>query len=59
MEENIYYAKIIDKLSGRGWSYNKRVLKLENSILSYYSKIPKNFASDFLFKFDFLRLCGK
>ena len=42
-----YYIGKVQKLSGWQWSYHDRVLKVEDNVLSYYSKVPKDFSGIF------------
>jgi hypothetical protein len=36
-------AIISDKLSGKGWSFNQRVIYLDEDEIKYYSKVPSGF----------------
>jgi len=39
-----YYVGVVEKLSGLGFRYHKRLLKVEGNTLSYYRNVPKDFS---------------
>ena len=36
-------AIISEKLSGKGWSFNQRIIYLDENEIKYYSKVPSGF----------------
>ena len=43
-----YYVGKVEKLSGWGWRYHKRLLQVKDNYLAYYREVPKGFSSIFI-----------
>jgi len=46
-EKKRNYAGKVKKLSGWGWSYHERLLRVTGNILGYIRKVPEEFNGNF------------